>query len=230
MRTSRKVGFLYSGGNMSLELFIKGFIIGLSIAAPVGPIGLLIIKRTLEKGWLTGLISGLGAATADLLYGSIAAFGLSIIISSLLGVKGLLSLVGGVFLIYLGVKTVRDSLKTSYSELEPAAASDKEGLVKAYLSVLVLTITNPMTILSFLAIFAGVGSESGEGSIFSALLIVIGVFIGSFGWWLFLCLSVDLIRSKITPKVMRGISVGSGMILTAFGVRVIYQLFLSSLL
>jgi threonine/homoserine/homoserine lactone efflux protein len=132
-----------------MDTFLRWLLIGFSIAAPVGPIGVLCIRRTLADGRLAGFLSGMGAASADMFYGAVAAFGLTAIRDVLLGQSNWLRLVGGIFLLYLGVKTFLSK------PAEQAAESLRNGLFGAYLSTFFLTITNPVTILSFVAIFAG---------------------------------------------------------------------------
>src|SRR3970040_603046 len=136
---------------MDLGFLLRGLVIGFSIAAPVGPIGVLCIRRTLTEGRIAGFVSGLGAATADAFYGAIAGFGLTFISSFLIDQQFWLRLAGGFFLLYLGVKTFRSSPPDN------AALQDRSGIFGAYASTLVLTLTNPMTILSFAIIFAGLG-------------------------------------------------------------------------
>src|SRR5688572_21388344 len=163
---------------MGVGLFFKGMVIGFSIAAPVGPIGVLCIRRTLAEGRVTGLATGLGAAAADGLYGAIAAFGLTAISDLLVRQEIWLSLVGGLFLCYLGIKTLVTM------PAERPAATKAGSSATAFISTLILTLTNPMTILSFVAVFAGLGLSAGAGSYASAALMVSGVFIGSAIWWL----------------------------------------------
>lgn len=189
-------------------LFLKGFIIGISIAAPVGPIGVLCIRRTLANGRLAGFISGMGAASADMVYGAIAAFGLTAVTGLLVDNAFWLGVVGGLFLLYLGIKTFRE--KPS----EKPAEAKADGLWSMYLSTFFLTITNPMTILSFAAIFAGamLGKTTG-----SPLLMVAGVFAGSAAWWLTLSFIVGILRDRLTPAHMAWINRISGSIIIAFG-------------
>ena len=140
-----------------LALILRGFILGLAIAAPVGPIGVLCIRRTLAQGRLFGFVSGLGAATADALYGCVAAFGLTAISALLVRQQDLLRLLGGLFLCYLGVRTLLAR------PTDQSAAAEGQGLGGAYFSTLLLTLTNPITILSFVAVFAGLGVGGGNG-------------------------------------------------------------------
>jgi threonine/homoserine/homoserine lactone efflux protein len=200
----------------NLNILLRGFIIGLSIAAPVGPIGVLCIRRTLAEGRLTGFLSGLGAATADMLYGAVAAFGLGIIIDLLVGQAGWLSFVGGLFLLYLGIKTFFSK------PADHSAQAFRTGLFGTYLSTFFLTLTNPMTILSFIAIFAGLKLGDMGGNATSAAFMVLGVFLGSAAWWLTLSGLISLVREKFTPAWMGWVNRAAGVIITAFG---LYALF-----
>ena len=197
---------------MDIPFLLKGIIIGFSIAAPVGPIGVLCIRRTLADGRLAGLISGLGAATADLFYGCIAAFGLTFISQFLIDQELWLRLVGGLFLLYLGIKTFLT--KGGAEELE----QKKGGLFSAYLTTFFLTLTNPLTILSFMAIFAGLGIVNTGGDYFSALILVVGVFSGSALWWFFLSAGASFFQKKIDAQGLVWINRISGVIITVFGV------------
>lgn len=195
--------------NENLFIFLRGFLIGISIAAPVGPIGVLCIRRTLAEGKLKGFLSGLGAASADMVYGAIAAFGLTVVTDLLVENKFWLRLLGGCFLLYLGVKTFLEKPAAH------AARSDQSGYFGAYISTFFLTITNPMTIFSFAAIFAGtmfIGNTS------SPILLVAGVFAGSATWWLALSFGVGLLRERLDQNLMLWINRGSGLIIIAFGV------------
>src|SRR3972149_356297 len=159
-------------------LLLQGLLLGFSIAAPVGPIGVLCIRRTLADGRLNGFLSGLGAATADMLYGAVAAFGLTFITDLVVGQANWLRLIGGIFLLFLGTRTFLAK------PAEGPAQASHGGLFGAYLSTFLLTITNPMTILSFIAIFAGLRLGDTNGSYLSAGFMVLGVFLGSATWWL----------------------------------------------
>ena len=199
---------------MDLSLLLRGLIIGFSIAAPVGPIGVLCIRRTLTEGRGAGLVSGLGAATADGLYGCVAGFGLTFISSALIEQKLWLQLFGGLFLLYLGIKTLLS--KPS----EQAANASGSGLLGAYASTFLLTVTNPLTILSFAAIFAALGLTSAtdtSGSYVSALVLVLGVFLGSAAWWLLLTGGVGLFRDKFHTQGLLWVNRISGVIITVFG-------------
>jgi threonine/homoserine/homoserine lactone efflux protein len=193
------------------SLFIRGLILGLSIAAPVGPIGVLCIRRTLAEGRRYGLVSGLGAATADAVYGCVAGFGLTFVSSFLVDQQVWLRLVGGAFLCYLGVKTLLAR------PAEEAAEAKGIGLLGAYGSTLFLTLTNPMTILSFAAVFAGLGIAETGGVYASAVTLVLGVFSGSALWWLLLSSSVSLFRDRFTPQSLVWVNRISGLVVVGFG-------------
>lgn len=196
---------------MEFSFFLRGLGIGFAIAAPVGPIGVLCIRRTLADGRAAGLISGLGAATADAIYGCIAGFGLTFISSFLVSQQGWLRIAGGLFLCYLGLKTLLAR------PAEQAAAIKGQGLLGAYASTFFLTLTNPMTILSFAAIFAGLGLANTSGSYVSASTLVIGVFMGSAAWWLILSGGVSLFRDKFNLHGLQWVNRISGAIILAFG-------------
>jgi threonine/homoserine/homoserine lactone efflux protein len=197
---------------MDPALAFRGFILGFTIAAAVGPISLLVIRRTLAEGRVVGLASGLGVATADGTYGAIAAFGLGAITQVLVDARPILGLLGGIFLLWLAWMTARAEPH------EPAlgAPPRRGGLAGAYVSILGLTMTNPMTILSFGALFAGLGVPSGNAA--AAALITIGVFLGSCAWWIVLTLGVGPLRSRVTTTWIRRINVASGIVIGLFAV------------
>jgi threonine/homoserine/homoserine lactone efflux protein len=202
---------------MIANTLLTGGIVGFSIAAPVGPIGALTIRRTLAEGRLVGLLTGLGAATADAAYGAVAAFGLTLVTSFLVQQQAWLSLAGGIFLCYLGIMTFLSA---------PAAAAQTlpaRGLAAAYGSTLLLTLTNPATILSFMAIYAGIGLGLGEASYAEALAFVAGVFAGSALWWLLLCFAVGSVRERVSAQALRWINRVSGVILAGFGLAVLLR-------
>ncbi len=196
---------------MNPAMFLRGLLIGLSIAAPVGPIGVLCIRRTLADGRWVGLTTGLGAATADAIYGGIAGFGITIISSLLLSHQTWIRLIGGVFLCYLGTKTFRAV------PAENAVATEGHGLFRAYGSAVALTLTNPTTILSFAAIFAGLGAGTGSHAAGAAALLVLGVLLGSALWWVMLTHLVSTLRARITAPHLRWVNRISGGILVGFG-------------
>ena len=204
---------------MDVSFYVRGLAIGFSIAAPVGPIGVLCIRRTLAEGRASGIVSGLGAATADALYGCIAGFGLTFISNFLVSQQVWLRLVGGLFLCYLG-------LRTWFAKPADQAASVKgSGLWGAYASTFFLTVTNPMTIISFAAIFAGLGLAGTSGSYSAAGILVLGVFSGSAAWWLLLGGCVGLFREKINAGLLQWVNRFSGAIITLFGLLALLSAF-----
>jgi threonine/homoserine/homoserine lactone efflux protein len=197
---------------MDLTFFARGLAIGFAIAAPVGAIGLLCIRRTLADGRLVGFVSGLGAATADAVYGAVAALGLTAVSSAIVAHQGAVRLVGGIFLCYLGVRT---ALSHPALTVNPGAV---RGLAAAFASTLALTLTNPTTILSFAAVFAGLGLGTTASDRWSAVLMVCGVFFGSALWWLLLSGAVGSFRRALTPARLRWMNRLSGALLAGLGV------------
>ncbi len=197
---------------MFISFLLRGLLIGFSIAAPVGPIGVLCIRRTLAEGRIPGLVSGLGAATADATYGGIAGFGLTFISSLLISQQVWLRLIGGTFLCYLGLRTFLTR------PAEQAASAKGNGLIGMYASTLFLTLTNPLTILSFAAIFAGLGVASTGGNYLAAGILVLGVFLGSALWWFILSGGVSIFRTKFTTRGLHWVNRISGIIIMGFGV------------
>jgi len=189
---------------MSVTLLLKSVVLGLSIAAPVGPIGILCIRRSIVDGRMAGMICGLGAATADAIYGALGGFALSGISTWLVRGRVWMTLAGSAFLLYLGVKTFRAPPVTT--------ARNSSG---AYFSTLLLTLANPLTILSFTAAFAGMGTTTvGEGGV---LTMLVGVLVGSTLWWLALTTVAGAARGRLTPPMFVAINRVSGVVLVGFG-------------
>ena len=201
---------------MDLTLLVRGLVVGFSIAAPVGPIGVLCIRRTLAEGHAHGFASGLGAATADAFYGCIAGFGLTFISNVLVDQQTWLRLIGGVFLCYLGIKTFLSR------PAEEAASAKGNGIAGAYASTFLLTLTNPMTILAFAAVFAGLGLASAGGG--SAILLILGVFAGSVLWWFLLSGVASLFRTRFNTHALRWVNKISGIIVAGFGLAALVSL------
>lgn len=198
---------------MSVEAipFLKGLAFGFILAGTVGPLWILCFRRTLAHGRLFGFVSGMGVATADALYGFVAAFGLTAVSNFLLAQKFWLGLGGGAFLCWLGVKTL---LSHPVDRADQAPAS---SFAAAYTSTLALTLTNPATILAFAAIFAGLGLAS-SGSYAEASLVVAGVTLGSAAWWVLLSLGAGWLGTRSGPRLLRTINVVAGISILSFGV------------
>jgi threonine/homoserine/homoserine lactone efflux protein len=202
---------------MPADFFLKGLAIGFAIAAPVGPIGVLCIRRSAEGGPRLGLATGAGAAVADAAYGAVAAFGLTAVSSFLVGGRFWLQLLGGFFLMYLGFASFRSKPGPA-----PPSAPAPIGatLLAASGSTFLLTLANPATILSFVAIFSGFGLGSAPGYS-SAAAMVAGVFTGSLAWWLILSQSVGFFHARLSSDWTRGISRVSGCVLFLFGIAAV---------
>lgn len=197
---------------MDFLFLFKGAVLGFAIAAPVGPIGVLCIRKTVQYGRLSGFCSGLGAAVADSIYAVIAAFGLTFVSDFLIQGQFWLRLLGGAFLIYLG-------LRTFFAKPQETATvpGSHKTLLTDFFSTFFLTVTNPLTILSFLAVFAGLGLTEFSGSYINVTCLVLGVFLGSTLWWLILSEGVALFRKKVSQKVMGWINRVAGILIMAFG-------------
>jgi threonine/homoserine/homoserine lactone efflux protein len=198
------------------SVVLRGFVLGFAIAASPGPIFFLCLRRTLDRGWLNGLISGLGVATADAFYAAVAAFGVGAVTSVLVAERRWLALVGGTVLVVLGLRTVLIQPKSA----APTQLSNGAGLAWAYLSTLGLTLTNPATIISFAALVAALGIGISGGYPRPSLL-VLGVLLGSATWWCVLAGLAAGLRARVTPRVVRGVSTVSGIAIGALGVLAI---------
>lgn len=206
---------------MWLIFLAKGVAIGMIIAVPVGPVGVLCVRRTIFNGRLSGFVSGLGAATADAIFGIIAGYGLTVISDTLLGYQDWLRLGGAAFLLYIGAKALRND-----PMLAARAQRDREGLLADYASAFALTITNPITILAFLAIFAGIGFTGHQATLAGAGILVLGVLLGSLLWWAGLAFGAGLLRLSFRSRHLVWINRGSGGILLVSGVALIGSLML----
>ena len=198
------------------HLFIKGIILGLSVSAPVGPIGILCINRVLNKGFRSGFASGMGAATADLIYGAVAALGITLISDFLMDNKAFFQVIGMVFLFYIGIKTILKKRKVS---LENRL---NRNFLLDYSSTFLLTITNPLTILFFLGIFATLGMAKTDGTFTNTFPLLFGVFVGSAAWWLILSGCTYMLKSKIKDHTLKLIDYISGSVILIFGVYILF--------
>jgi threonine/homoserine/homoserine lactone efflux protein len=201
---------------MDVSFFWQGLAIGFSIAAPVGPIGVLCIRRTLAAGMAVGFVSGLGAALADAIYGAMAAFGLTALTNLLVSQQTWLRIVGGLYLCYLGVKTFVARPADKPAEIKAGS------LVGAFFSTLLLTLTNPATIVSFIGVFAGFGLGAGAGSYSTAGVMVAGVFLGSAFWWLLLSGGVGCLRDRFDARKLTWVNRFSGLVILTFGLAALF--------
>jgi len=213
---------------LGIPFLIKGLVIGLSIAAPLGPIGILCINRTLAEGPRMGFICGLGAAAADALYALAGTVALSAIAQWIISDRAGLRVVGGVFLVYLGARTfMRPGSVLPVSGKLPSLLP--KGWHAAFMSTFLLTLANPITMLSFAALFAGLGVTPAaviKGTNSAAAAMVAGVFLGSALWWLILSSAIGRLRHYIGVRTLTLINRLSGTVLTAFGLYAIASLVL----
>ena len=206
---------------MLLGFLLKGLAVGIIIALPVGPVGVLCIRRTIFHGRLAGFVSGLGAASADAGFGIIAAFGLTFVSNLLLDHQAWLRLGGAGFLLYIGISAfTADPLAGTQLQRDP------EGLIADYASAFILTITNPITILAFLAIFAAIGFSGHEATLGRAAILVLGVWLGSLLWWAGLAFGAGMVRLSFDRNHLVWINRGSGVILALCGVALLGSLLL----
>ena len=204
---------------MDLGLFIQGMIIGLTLAVPVGPISLVCIHRTVANGRLHGIVSGLGVATADSFYAAVAFLGLTAISGLITGHQVLFRLMAGIVLIFIGMRVFRSI---------PAAVSPGDGqepFLGDYLSLLVIAIANPLTIIFFITILPGFSVVAQGTTLIAAVPFVAGVFLGSAVWWISLCGSLGAVRSRLSTENLRQINRISGILITCFGIGMLILLY-----
>ena len=195
---------------LALPLPIRGLVIGFTIAAAVGPITLLVVRRTIDHGGIYGFASGLGVATADATYGAIAAFGLTAITSLLVSNHTLLGLIGGVVIVLLGIRIARSRPSG------PAVDGERPGLAGAFASIYALTMTNPLTIVLYAGVFAGIGLVAGS-SFVDAAVLTLAVWAGSTLWWVLLCSVVAWLRGRVSTAALLWVNRVSGAALVLFG-------------
>jgi threonine/homoserine/homoserine lactone efflux protein len=200
---------------------VLGFLVGFPIAVSPGPIFFLVLRRTLARGWTSGLASGLGVATGDATYAALAAFGVAAVTGFLLAERRWIGLVGGIAITIIGIRMLSGPhpalpRERGRGNLSPQRdPSPQEG--REYVSMVALTLSNPSTILSFTAVFAGLGVHVAAGW-GPALALVVGVWLGSIVWWILLTGAASRIRERLTPSIIRAFGTASGIILVAFGV------------
>ncbi|MDD4859778.1 MAG: LysE family transporter [Dehalococcoidales bacterium] len=199
-------------------VFLKGILFGLAVAAPVGPISILCIRRTLAEGGKSGFVSGLGAATADGIYAAISAFGVTTLAGLLTGGHIWFRISGIAFLAYLGVNTFLTK------PAEQVNSVNRQGLWKNYGSTFFLTLTNPLTIISFAALFASAGIGMASQGYWSAVLTVLGIITGSMLWWVCLSYGISRFRTKIKPRGFLWINRISGITIIGFAAAAAWML------
>jgi threonine/homoserine/homoserine lactone efflux protein len=193
-------------------LLLKSIFMGIAIVAPIGPIAILCINRTLKYGFLAGAITGIGVATADGLYGCISGFGLTFLSNFLVSHQFIIRVIGGILLCYLGVRAFFKA------QISDSVKSNKKTYTGDCISAFILTLTNPMTIIIFIGVFAGMGVGSTYTGYTHAIIIVAGIFLGSLLWYLILSSLISILHKKINTGIMRWINRISGIIIVAFGI------------
>jgi len=202
------------------SLLLRGFALGFAIAASPGPIFFLCVRRTLTQGRMSGLFSGFGVATADAFYAALATFGVAALTTAFVAGRRPLAVAGGAVLVLLGARILLERRQTAREVTPPTG----RGLAWAYASTLGLTITNPATIVSFAALAATLGLGTG-GSLVRPSLVVLGVLLGSAAWWCILAVGASVLRSRLTPAVVRWISTVSGLAIAVLGILAVLSAF-----
>jgi threonine/homoserine/homoserine lactone efflux protein len=208
-------GYLDILRSVEITFFLKGLAIGVVIAVPVGPIGILCARRVLTHGRRAGFLSGIGAATADVIYGFVAAFGLGFISDIFQVYQFWLRLAGGSLLCVLGIKTFME--KPKRQALLSLLLRKKKRHAAMYASTFFFTLTNPITIFSFAAVFAGFGIVGTRGSVLSASVLVLGVFLGSVLWWLAFVGVFTVFKTRLKRRELQSINRIAGLIIAGFG-------------
>lgn len=206
---------------MGVEFLIKGLIVGFLASIPLGPVGVLCIQRTINKGRYSGLISGMGAATVDMFFALVAALGLTYIINFIEEQQFLIQLIGGGVLIFLGTKI----FNTNPIKQIRKHRRKKNKLIEDYLSVFFLTLSNPLALFLFVAAFAGIGMVTSKDSSLKSALIILGVFLGAMLWWSVLTSLIDLFRKRFRLKQLWWINKIAGVLITIFGVAAMLSIF-----
>lgn len=194
------------------SLLLKGMLIGFSIALPVGPIGLLCIRHSLVRGAFYGLIAGLGAALADTCYGALAGFGMTMACDFLADYRLVVQLLGGILLCYLGISALRSNPQNIDEK-----SRNQSSTFKIFITTFLLTLTNPLTLLSFMGVYAALGVCMAGEQVSSIVMLVAGVFVGSIAWWVILSSSAAMIGKRFNFKSTQLFNKLTGSILLTFG-------------
>lgn len=208
---------------MPFSAFLQGIVIGFTLAAAVGPIALLLMQRTLARGWWVGIISGLGIALADGSYGLLGGLGLAAVNQFLKNQETPMLLAGGAVLILIGIQIMRTDPRKKEEREESQRGV---GYVGTFSSMYMLTISNPLTIFSFAAIYTSINLGAASGTWQGAVLFSISVFFGSFSWWLILVSIIHKVRERFSLAALRWVNVVSGVLIAGLGSSMIIKLFL----
>ncbi|MDR1757287.1 MAG: LysE family translocator [Culturomica sp.] len=201
----------------------RGMLIGLMISVPLGPMGVLIIQKTLHKGALSGFVAGMGAAFADLFYAIMAAFGIGLFVNVIQTHEILLRIIGGIFLLIVGLKIYFDN---PLKRIKSRRRVTKKGLLGDFLSLFFLTASNPITIIVFMAVFAGTSVLGGDApGLLPEIFVLAGVLLGAAAWWYTLSTVVNIFRKKFKLRVLISINRITGIVITILGGGVILAAF-----
>ncbi|WP_372752469.1 LysE family translocator [Labilibaculum sp.] len=199
---------------MDFQYLFKGIAVGLMVSIPLGPIGVLIIQKTIQKGRLAGFISGLGAAVADMFYATVAAFGLGMVLSFIESQEFYLQLVGSVFLIYVGMRIF---LTNPIKQIRGARKPGKKGMLGDFVSIFFLTASNPIAVFVFVAVFAGTSIFGTDPTLRIELFLILGVLLGGALWWYVLSTIINIFRKKFRLKQLFWINKISGIVIAVLG-------------
>ncbi|MDL2252065.1 LysE family transporter [Odoribacter sp. OttesenSCG-928-J03] len=205
-----------------LIYIFKGIAIGLMVSIPLGPMGVLIIQKTLHKGALSGFISGMGAACADLFYAIIAAFGLGFVINVIQTHELILQIIGGIFMLIVGLNIY---FSNPLKQIKARRKTTKKGLLGDFLSLFFLTASNPIAIVVFMAVFAGTSVLGDEPTFVNEVMLLAGVLLGGAAWWYTLSTVVNIFRKKFKLRLLITINRISGLIITILGAAIILAAF-----
>jgi threonine/homoserine/homoserine lactone efflux protein len=210
---------------MTSDLILNGIIIGLSATIPLGPIGVLCIQKTINKGWLFGVISGAGAATADMFYAILAGFGLSFITDFLVEYQMYLRIAAGIVLLIMGYKIF---FTNPAKQLRKQSQHKRKGLFGDFISIFLLTFSNPLTVFFFIGAFAAFGGIKGDSGYFPVFTLTTSVFIGAMIWWVFLTFLISLFRKRFKLRNLLWINRIAGILIVIFGILAIVSIFFIS--
>ncbi|OQY05752.1 MAG: hypothetical protein B6I20_00555 [Bacteroidetes bacterium 4572_117] len=201
---------------MIIEYITKGIIVGIAVTAPVGPLGVLCIQRTINRGVFSGLVTGFASALADIMYAIIAGFGVSVIADFLDANQVMIRIIGGIIVVVLGIRIYLSNPAKQYRRQK----TQKRTYISDLISGFLITITNPVVIVVFGAVFASLGLDKVESGK-SVIITIVGVFAGAIGWWLFLTTFVNIFRAKINFRKLWWINKITGSFVTIFGLGII---------
>lgn len=207
--------------NLIMEFLLRGTLIGFAMAIPVGPMGSLCFSRSIKYGFWAGLITGLGIAVTDAVYSSTAVFGLNFFSNFLIKYQLLFNAIGIPIIIYIGIKTYQSNINVNQKDI-----ISKKNLFVDFVSAILLTLTNPMTIVSFLVVFSHFNIQKVHNNIGQSLFIIFGVFLGSFLWWLFLSIIGNELRHRIQEKFLTRINKVAGIIIVVTAILLIFKVIL----